>query len=383
MSALSSSSSGYPQTAYFSETYKDARDKLHHATEVYPGKILYTSLPIEATGFNEEVLSVDIVWIGPREAKDILIHISGTHGVEGFAGSAIQTSLVADPIELPENTSLIIIHGLNPYGMAHFRRVSENNIDLNRNFSKDRTTPPTYAKIDALMNPREYELLDFFTLRLGWEMAFGEGWDQIVNVVANGQYDFPEGLFYGGREIEEAPRLVFEWFEKTLVLPPSEHRFTIIDVHTGLGSKGKDTLLPIGVTTQEMIDLFGSRILPKKQKKTVEYAPTGMFIEALSDVISKITPCALENIIAIGQEFGTVSNMDVLNALRDENTVHHEAKRAGRVCDPNHPKKQELLRAFYPIEPKWRNSVLTRGRELVAQALERFTNQPSIIHNGK
>ena len=61
---------------------------------------------------------------------------SSTHGVEGFAGSGIQVGLLRDPDapKPPPDTALLLIHTINPHGMAWLRRENEDNVDLNRNF---------------------------------------------------------------------------------------------------------------------------------------------------------------------------------------------------------------------------------------------------------
>lgn len=372
MSAYATASRWTSEDRIFSETYFEARSKIKAAAEAQ--HVLVDSLPIAAKGFNGEDLSVDIVWMGPKDATNILIHISGTHGVEGFAGSAIQLNLLLNPVDLPRNTSIILIHGLNPYGMAHLRRVSENNIDLNRNFSEERITSPTYAKIDDLMNPKHYLPVDFFGLRLGVNAIFGEGWSNIKQALACGQYDFPEGMFYGGRELEESPRVLLDWFERNFTGKPSEVKITILDVHSGLGEFGVDTLLTLEPANDRMISIFGDKIARHHQGDTVGYQPTGMLIEALRNTICRVTNCALDKITAIGQEFGTVSAYKVLTALRDENTLHHIEKRAGRVLDPAHPVRQELLRVFYPKEREWKVKVLERGRELILQSMQLFVD---------
>jgi Protein of unknown function (DUF2817) len=48
---------------------------------------------------------------------------------EGFAGSAIQLQMLKDLPIMPKDAALIVVHALNPYGMAHLRRVNENNVD--------------------------------------------------------------------------------------------------------------------------------------------------------------------------------------------------------------------------------------------------------------
>ena len=55
---------------------------------------------------------------------------------------------------------LLLIHSVNPYGMAHYRRMNENNVDLNRNgihdFSRVVNRDPNiagYDDFDHVFNP--------------------------------------------------------------------------------------------------------------------------------------------------------------------------------------------------------------------------------------
>jgi Protein of unknown function (DUF2817) len=353
--------------SYFSDDYYFARHAFLNAVSLNSNVRLKESIPLQARGFLGEKLTIDIAWLGNLEAKKILIHIGGTHGVEGFAGSAIARSLLEDPPKLDEDTAILFVHALNPYGMALNRRVSENNIDLNRNFSEERQSPPLYAKINNLVNPQSHAWIDFFHLRLLASILWN-GWSSIKEAVASGQYDFPEGLFYGGTEIEEGPGKLLEWFEVKFSQHPfrEELRIGIIDVHTGLGPKGYDTILAID---DNLKPFFGDRIGGDIQDKQVGYHPRGMFVEALKHTLAKVTECASERITALGQEFGTYSVYWVLKALRNENSAFHDAKRQGGVLVPSCSESQALLRVFYPgpEEKEWRVDVINRGRSLVQE----------------
>jgi hypothetical protein len=101
------------------------------------------------------------------DPEKVMLHISGTHGPEGFAGSAIQAAildqLAAKPLGEGAPT-VVLVHALNPYGFANNRRVNEENIDLNRNYLTDeefeaaRARDPNignYVTNDALLNPKK------------------------------------------------------------------------------------------------------------------------------------------------------------------------------------------------------------------------------------
>lgn len=126
---------------YFSEDYYAAR---HLFRQMSKKKRLETHvLALDDPNHELDDLSIDIS-IVPGNDKKLLIHICGTHGVEGFAGSGIQSALLDDQEE-EEGTGMddddstqrpptvVFVHGLNPYGFAKLRRWNENNVDLNRN----------------------------------------------------------------------------------------------------------------------------------------------------------------------------------------------------------------------------------------------------------
>src|ERR1017187_2690624 len=118
----------------FSRTYDDARRKFLEAAMLCRSEILTNRYP--QTGPNGEDLYTDVVRIGSSRPDRILIVISGTHGVEGFCGSACQTEYLKSECaaRIGEQTAIYLVHGLNPYGFSWLRRVTHENVDLNRNF---------------------------------------------------------------------------------------------------------------------------------------------------------------------------------------------------------------------------------------------------------
>jgi hypothetical protein len=72
----------------FSETYAQARAKFQQAAE--KAGLMCTSWVMEEKGVEGEELAIDVVCLGAREPRQLVMISSGAHGVEGFAGSAIQ-----------------------------------------------------------------------------------------------------------------------------------------------------------------------------------------------------------------------------------------------------------------------------------------------------
>ncbi len=102
-------------------------------------------------GIDGEELAIDVASIGPDDAESVLLIVSGTHGVEGFTGSALQHHwLEQHAAARPAQLRVVLVHALNPYGFAWVRRVNEDNVDLNRNFVDWSQPPPANEDYGAL-----------------------------------------------------------------------------------------------------------------------------------------------------------------------------------------------------------------------------------------
>ncbi len=177
--------------------------------------------------------------LGAADADKLFIVSSGTHGPEGFSGSACQLSLLNDELARRANdrgVALLLIHAVNPFGFSHLKRTNEDNIDLNRNFN-DFSTPypdnPVYEEIHDLLVPDAWPPSAENESQLTAAMARLAG--QRAPGISSGQARHPDGLFYSGT----APA----WSNRTIrgiVRKQGANRRHIawIDVHTGLGPYG-------------------------------------------------------------------------------------------------------------------------------------------------
>jgi hypothetical protein len=108
----------------FSPDYGVARGRFLRAAEQRGAQL--SAYPIEPHGPHGEELCVDVAYIGPRDPEALLVVSSGLHGVEGFAGSAVQHQLLTaqlDGLALPGAVCLLLVHALNPFGTYDLTRV--------------------------------------------------------------------------------------------------------------------------------------------------------------------------------------------------------------------------------------------------------------------
>jgi len=121
----------------FSDSYHGARDKFRepcHDAEIDVHSIV---LP-DHKGPDQVELAIDVAHVGVESSATQALIITGTHGIEGYCGSAILTNSLSsgEHRRIAQDLAVLLIHVLNPWGMAYQSRTNENNIDLNR-FSLD------------------------------------------------------------------------------------------------------------------------------------------------------------------------------------------------------------------------------------------------------
>jgi hypothetical protein len=346
--------------SHFSPDYFTAKDRFRHAAANAGARM--EALRLEAKGPNGEELGIDIAWFGSDTPRRVLLHSSGLHGVEGFAGSAIQLQLLDQLPALPADTALIVVHTLNPYGMAWLRRTNENNVDLNRNFKIDgsyKGAPAAYTKLDSFLNPRTPPAFDFY-LAKAIGLICRHGMSALKQSVVGGQYEYPKGLFFGGKHLEEGPRQYVAFLTAHL---SSAERCVAIEVHTGIGKYAQDLLFVQSEDFDRLRRTIGERVTAPEPDRGPGYRIEGGLESMIFDTFSKAHPTFF------CQEFGTYSPTKVLHALREENRWHHYGR--GSMDDAT---KRKIKETFCPADEAWRESVLHRGQELIGHAIAELTH---------
>lgn len=354
--------------SYFSINYQEARNKFIGAALKAGSNI--NSFRNPHTGPQGKSLYIDVGALGSKDATEILILSSGTHGVEGFAGSGIQTGLLREGIQsaLKSNVGIYMIHAINPYGFAYLRRSNEDNVDLNRNFidhSKSYPENVGYAELSDLIAPKSISFRENTKLRLGFLWyRLRNGMAALKRAVSSEQFSHPQGLFFGGNHETWSNKTVKKIANRYL---SNTKRVVFIDFHTGLGSHG-DADIIMNVSTdspeyQRAVNWWGDCV-----KTTVNGGSVSVdLVASLKLAIPKMIPQA--EITAVSLEFGTYPVKEVFLALRAENWLHHYG-------GDNHPEakkiKSDLLRVFYPNTDDWKLQIWNHGKQIVDQALRHF-----------
>jgi Protein of unknown function (DUF2817) len=223
----------------FSRSYAQARKKFLEAAATL-------SLPIQSSnhpllGRDGETLAMDVALDGAADAKHLLIVSSGCHGVEGYCGSGVQVFALQDA-EWREKAhaagvAVLYIHALNPHGFSWQRRVTHENVDLNRNFqdfSRPLPVNAEYAQLHDVLLPAQWPPVADNAASIAAYIA-NNGINAFQNAVTRGQHSHSNGLFYGG----VAPT----WSNLTVRTVLRQYatrcsKLGWIDLHTGLGPRG-------------------------------------------------------------------------------------------------------------------------------------------------
>ncbi|WDZ80709.1 DUF2817 domain-containing protein (plasmid) [Ensifer adhaerens] len=314
-------------------------------------------------GPNGERLATDVAYLGRNDAKKLLVLVSGTHGVEGPFGSACQTAWLSQnsPWQLPDDTAVLAIHLINPWGTAWTRRVNEDNVDLNRNFIDWQKGPPKnerYAALHGALVCRAWEGPERDAAAQAFEAAKQQvgGYAGIAPIVEAGQYDFPDGLFYGG----DGP----VWSNRTLIeilstFAQQAAEVVVFDLHTGAGPYGYPALLSVAESDHAGLD-WGRRIFGPALSIVVtgENATTDTGIAATATgYVSAAVRGALPKarVLPLVVECGTLDGSAVSDAVQADNWLHL----FGKIDSPHGDRiKKDLRAAFIPEDADWQRTCL-------------------------
>ena len=354
----------------FALRYAQAREKFLAAAQLAGAQLTCYEHPLP--GRDGEALALDAAWLGPVGAQRLLIVSSACHGVEGFAGSGVQVAALRDAawcaLHPQQGVAVLYLHGLNPWGFSHRRRVTEDNIDLNRNF-QDFTQPlpgnPAYAELHPLLLPDVWPPTADNQAALGRFMQ-QRGMAAVQAAVTGGQYQLADGLFYGG----QAPCWSHRAFRQALRDHTGQARqIAWIDLHTGLGPSGHGERGYAGraddaAAWQRACAWWGgdgrTPVRRLDDGSSVSAPLQGLLWSAIHD------ECPGRETTAMAIEFGTRPILQVLDALRGEQwlQLHPHAPPAQAEA-----LKQALVDAFYIRTDDWCGTVLAQAREAMAQAV--------------
>ncbi|MCC7426328.1 MAG: DUF2817 domain-containing protein [Alphaproteobacteria bacterium] len=341
----------------FPQGYRQARAQFRALAATAGARLAVRELPGQ-TGAAGEALAIDTVELGHGEGGRALVVISGAHGIEGFAGSVVQARWLARWLAAANagravsGRTLVLVHALNPWGFSHATRCDEGNVDLNRNFLAPGAEPPAnpgYGAIHDLLRTPAWSAAEAGRLAEALEnYARAHGAQALTDAMLGGQYDFSDGLNYGGRGLAWANRQALAICAE---LARRHEALTIIDLHTGVAPFGEAALLTFAGGPPEAAP---HPLLPPGDARFHAGAAglasmTGITVSGIARTLAPLP------VLGAVLEFGTVARTEIRAALREDLWL--------RLSPPADPARAAaahaaIRRAFYPDDPAWRASLL-------------------------
>lgn len=350
----------------FPDSYSIARERFLMMCAGLPGKSRAFRHPTEK--YHNYPLTTDVFWLGPEEATKVLVVMSATHGVEGFCGSAAQANWLQH-VMLPTNdVAILFIHALNPFGFAHLRRVNENNVDLNRNFVDFTAHLPDnngYRELASVLLPEYWndELNQIAQEKIhAYQVRYGRSLTE--QAISGGQYQFPDGLFYGGSKPAWSHLVI-----KTII---ADYRLTqrnqviVVDIHSGLGPYGYGEIIsdhaPGSPGAQLAKLVFGDSVTEPLCGTSTSVPKFGLLDYVWHAAFG-------ENGCFVTLEFGTYSVDEMFAILREENYYWQRFNRNEIDTEQMGAVSLRLRDYFYPDKTDWKEMILFRSEQVLTQAL--------------
>lgn len=346
--------------APFSAAYPEARSKFLDAAKAAGASLSSYVHPERGPDGGE--LATDVAWIGPADAAGVLVLVSGTHGVEGHCGSGAQVDWLrrGEAARRAPSVAVMLVHAINPYGFAWSRRVTHENVDLNRNFI-DFAGPlpenPEYERLAAAVKPTTWTpeaQAQSRAVLLAY--ARENGFPALVQALSGGQYRHADGIFFGGAGETWSRRTLTSIFRERLSVARD---VGIIDYHTGLGPEGyAEQIVSAAPDSEEYRRAalwHGLAATSLTGGDSVSAKLAGDWLDAAP----RLMPHA--RVTGIALEYGTVDSGTVMDALRADNWLHAHGGPSGPEAAAI---KAQIRAAFYVDTDLWRGMVL--GQSLIA-----------------
>ena len=353
--------------AAFSDSYATARAKFLALAAERNAQVLSIAHPTERGAQGEE-LAIDMATFGDPAAEKTLLLISGTHGQEGFTGSAIQVEFLRD-LDIPQGVNVVALHALNPWGFSHLSRTDEKNIDINRNFCDFSASLPRndlYSELYPAQCPDDWneQTMDWSAVRD--ELVRKHGWPALLSAAGGGQFTEPTGLNFGGDAPSWSRSVVAEHLPKILA---NAKKVAFVEWHTGLGRFGELCYIcfdePGSASHNRVFEWMGdaaretfAAAFESSQGQKPSYYGT------LSMWLPNTAPNADWAGLVI--EVGTYDVMVVVDAVRMDRWLKFGR---GSASVSREELRQTMLERLCPSAPEWRKAALEQGCDAQMRAL--------------
>ncbi len=330
------------------------------------------------------------------KAEKVITLTSGVHGPESPYGAMALESYMRNQLKDVDfsNTTVVMVHGVNPWGWVNNYRADENNNDPNRNFKgfndsrsseslplvRDAVTAgtgPSTSKLGSYLASTGGLLMSILGRSakvygrefsegniLGFKTALMEGIDNVTRGLAEGQNIDPRAPLFMGEE--ELPQIVK--IRQDVLKPAYKDAKYIFhgDFHTGLGKSGR--LYYMGMSNQPKAEgkllegLKGSRVIYQPLAEQL-YDTSGVDFTRNSHLVApegaRVDTATLEvggfdpDLLPFGMDGDSIlAQLRTAHRLRTRGQLHHYPD---SVSQERSAEIHELYTdLFNPPDRKWR-----------------------------
>ncbi len=354
------------------ESYKQSRSRFRNRLDDVTGRwtdAYLTSLPLES----DPTLSTDVITAVPGSKEQLIVISTGEHGIEGYLGSAVMELFFEENVARldPQTTGLLLIHAINPWGMHNWERQNPSNVDLNRNFFDSdfadlKSTNPDYPALSPYFAPKT-PLADLSGARLGFVVStiknfatFGS--KRIREAALMGQYHAPEGIYFGGMELQPETVVLMDVYRKGFA---GYQKVIHLDMHTGYGPRDQMTMVTSPYEKRPAAGISSSYGAPRVAAANPDefYTMQGDMIDWEYRLVEKEFP-GIE-FFAATCEFGTYgdSMLQAAHSLRTtilKNQLNHH----GGSPEASEWVNNEFRELYLPSKPAWLEKALADARHM-------------------
>lgn len=356
---------------YFYETYEECRTVFRN--QLVKVRQIWNAAELKSYEIGKG-LTIDVIHAPALiRPEKLLILTAGEHGLEGYTGAALLNYFFEHFLDRfsADDTGLLLVHGINPYGMKFRRKTNERNIDINRNFIVDwGTFDPSvnkdYTKAMPFFQPdREYGLALMENIRLlaGFlKTVKSMGASGIERAITLGQYEQENGLYFGGHGYEPSTKCMIKLYE---TIPEPYQRVIHLDLHTGYGAANTMSIVNSKYekrSSEELKTAFGYPDVVKTDADEF-YEIQGDMIDFLYQLFER--KFKDKHLYSTTFEFGTLGNttlsaLKTLKAIISENQLFFK----GASSVKNRKRIEADFSMLYaPMDPAWRENALQKFDE--------------------
>ena len=236
----------YAYSEYFFNSYEEIRAHLKDRVVA----LRESGIEVEASEYavdESDNLYIDNIYLpASGEKENLIVLTTAVHGMEGYIGSVMLDVFFEEiyPGLDTTNTGIVVVANVNPYGMKYMRRYNENNVDLNRNFildwnNFDLASNKDYPEVKNFLQP-EGKIGNAFWHEVGFYLslakeALTKGADKVSDALLTGQYEYAQGVYYGGTGDEISTTYLKGVFNDCL---ETDYKNIVhIDIHSGYGPR--------------------------------------------------------------------------------------------------------------------------------------------------